>query len=106
MVTGAVISGSRTVREIVWTPAPGMLNPMVPPPAPLALRIASRSEPGIGAVLLPLSAVVVTVNVPADLAGRVVAMSASPNETARAAILILMTPGNVGTSHALASLRI
>src|SRR6266850_1812247 len=37
-----------------------MLSPLSPP-APLALRIASRSEPEAGDALLPLSAVVVTV---------------------------------------------
>jgi hypothetical protein len=50
ITTGCVIAGNtfRNVGEIVWTPAPGILNVMTSggPPSLLAIVIASLSEPG------------------------------------------------------------
>src|SRR5260370_27329143 len=55
MVTAWVIVGRTVIGLIVWTPAPGMLNAIVPPPMELASRIAWRNEP------VPESLVFITV---------------------------------------------
>src|ERR1043166_259030 len=55
ITTGWVIVGRTVSGLIVWTPVPGMLKLMVPPPMEFASVIACRNEP------VPLSLVFVTV---------------------------------------------
>jgi len=55
ITTGWVIVGRTLSGLMVWTPVPGMLKLIVPPPMELASRIAWRNEP------VPLSLVFVTV---------------------------------------------
>src|SRR5271157_5218468 len=66
IVTGAVIvgSGARGLTVITNGLLPGMANVIVLGPCgfPSTLSMTWRSEPGIGLLLSPLSAVVVTTN--------------------------------------------
>src|SRR5436305_10496624 len=60
MMTGSVIAGRGEGGRIVCAPAPILKLIVSVPTVLLAVMIASRSEPGVGFALLPLSAVVVT----------------------------------------------
>ena len=62
MTTGRVIWGSATGGRIICGPVPIVKSMVVRVPAgwASAWRMAARSEPAVGAVLLPLSAAVVT----------------------------------------------
>src|SRR5581483_2971786 len=79
MVTSFVMSGSALVEIVNVDGHDGSEKSMPAAPAALfACTMAARSEPAVGALLLPLSAVVVTKNVVADAhAGMSIATSAN-----------------------------
>ncbi len=97
MITGLVIVGSAAVGAIVCTPAPGIVKVIVSRPTVLlASMIAFLSEPAVGFILSPLSAVVVTVKDAALLIGGRASISErptrlSPNSSANVMARDLLT---------------